>query len=314
MSVPGGLVAGGGLPSPAVFNLKLNIIGTGTAIAAISSGSLLDGMLASCTADGGGLSGGIVYQRLGGSWIPVSMTQHDHSADTPAAGGRYLEVILNGGKEVVDFNIINATHNQFMLGGFWSSTGTPVTDINDTGVDALAPFVQISSSAVSGSWAQGYCTFKTIAMNDKVTIWMALSATDGSHLVIRHGFNIESPLQSPVTTGAELGIEACDSAGTQKNYDFVSITAGTRVPTTVSSSLAAVQQSSFRGYRIEHLPAIPVSKLFIDNTLVSTKTTNVPNGADSAYVFSSGILSNNTTAKYIRFIGARIIGMAKNPW
>jgi hypothetical protein len=309
MSVPGGLIAGGGLPSPSVFNKKLNIVDTGTAIAAISSGSLLDGMVASCTADGGGLLGGIIYQRLTGTWIPVSMTQHDHSADTPAAGGRYLEVILNGGHNIIDFNILNATHNQFMLGGFWSSGGTPVTDIVDTGVDGMAPFVQISSSALSGSWAQGFCMMVPFALGDSARLWMALAATDGSHLVIRHGLNMESAQQSPVTSGSALGIEACDSAGTQKNYDFVSRTAGTRVPTTVSSSLAAVSQNStFKSYEVQHLPAIPVSKLFIAGTLVSTKTTNVPNGTDLGLQYTTGILTNNTTAKYIRFVGTRIIG------
>jgi len=315
MSVPGGLIAAGGFPSHDVLNKKMNIIDTGTNIAAISSSLLSDGMLASCTATGGGLSAGIVYQRYSNTWIPVSLTTHDHSVDDNPHGGRLLNILLAGNnKELFDLSHMSVHTGTLFEGGAWAGGGM-VSDFIDTDINDV--YCKVTSGPTSGGSAQAAYFTKYYSFGDNFLSLFYLGVTDGSHLVVRVGCNIENASDPATTVGSTLGIEACDSLGNQKNYDFVSTTNGTRVPVSVSSSLAAVQVDNsiaFRGYRIEHYPSIPVSRLYIDNILVSTKTTNVPSGTDDGFSVNVSITTNNPTEKWIRYKSVRTIGIMDSFW
>lgn len=265
--------------SPARFNRKVPSHLTGAQIAGLSP--TYPNQLVVCTSTGSGFTVDTMYRRntANTSWIGGGGDMHKHDANTDAAGGLLSDILYANLAKVLWFPEGAAPS----IGEF-NSENSSVTP------SYVHPSIVLSCGTLNGAYAHLSRSGAGVSWASPVRFLARLYVNIGSNMSVRFGVCAEHVNDATAGTGAKMGFEACDSAGSAQNYVVFSSNGTTRSGTTTTT---AVGQGQLHAWRLDYTVATDV-KAYMDNGLLTTKTTNVPTGGGTidTRVIGAGIRQN----------------------
>lgn len=271
--------------SPARFNRKVPSHYTGAQMASLSP--TYANQLVACTATGSGFTADTLYMRNSANtaWIGGGGGTHKHDANTEAAGGLLSEVFHANAAKVI-FLPDGVAPNAAMF-KHETSGGATITDSH--------PNVRLFCGTSNGAYAHATRSGVGVSWGSNIRFLARLFVSHGTYMTVRFGVCSESANDTPAGDGggiSRMGFEACDSAGTTRNYDVFSSNGTTRSAVTQTT---AVAQATAHAYRLDYTVAVDI-RPFFDNTPLTTKTSAVPTGgsATSVRIVSAGIKQNNS--------------------
>jgi hypothetical protein len=282
--------------SQARLNVKSILVGTGDQILAKSPGQLIDGMLASVTADsaGGSLKKGNVIQWDGDSWNTPEGTAHTHTST--ADGGDFQNILIKAIENTWFVNKMGLTKEQF----YQTGTGATYTNV----VSAPNAYVEIATGTTSsnnGNLRYGGFTLSFASPSAFITRIQLASTT--TSVTARCGMNMEA--SNDVTNNkVKYGFEGCSGC----NDTFMSIISSdgtTRSKNTQSSDTF----SGVGNYMMKLDPGVNV-KYRKEAGSIITKTTHIPNSgvSDRSNSWICGIQTTTTSSRTLHLYGLSLVG------
>lgn len=307
---PSGLAfTGSDPPSVARFNRKCNLIGSGLEILAFPNPAA--GMVANCIADGGGMKAGTTYVFDGQLWQPRSMVRHTHVQDLDEDGGPLSEIIMKNVAHLCWVNKSVVTDVDFLPALSGEASITFDSNVSWGVIFSTGP---TTSGMANGHHSPGPAVDLGLARSKFV--WAGFM-TDNKMVGARVGCGMES-LYEQIDSWDKYGMEMCDSIGQPRNWDLVCANSTARTAVTTSENVQV--SDNFRGYIMMQLPALYV-KLFMSKmdgtqTLLATKTTNVPNGqtvGNQHRTCQFGIITYENTDKQLGLLGFQLVAQFGDP-
>jgi len=273
--------------SPARFNRKVPSHLTGAQMAALSP--TYANQIVICTSNGNNFVADTLYLRNSANtaWIGGGGGIHKHDANTDAAGGLLSEVFYANASKVIWFpDGVAPNTGQFKQE---VSGGATITDVH--------PEVRLFCGTVNGAYAHATRSGVPVAWTGAIRFLARLRVTHGTYVTARFGVCSESANDATTSDGggiSRMGIEACDSAGTARNYDVFSSNGTTRTAVTQVGGTWAMAQASAHAYRLDYNPAVDI-RPYVDGVIGTTKTSSVPSGgsASGVRIISAGVKQNN---------------------
>lgn len=201
---------------------------------------------------------------------PIGMSKHTHVADTNADGGLFRDILYANIEDVIHIKMFPARVGLFKVNTSGSGSATDV----DEGI-----FVTSGSS--SGSRCYIYNKGALLSWAHRI-IWYSkieFSTTSSTDFTVRGGVNMENVVSDATNTQKKIGIEKLSTSGGAANYDLVSSDGTTRSTT---ATTALVETGTQKHYLLDYTPNTNL-KLYVDGTLNTTKTTNLPNSGNVAF-------------------------------
>jgi len=302
MSVPGNYFVTEEFFSAARFNRKTvtHLPGSGTdSISTLSP--TYPNQIVVCTATGGGFTVDTMYIRntANTAWIGGSGGIHDHSAQADAQGGLFSNVVYANLMKVIWHNITSPTLGQFQV------------EVNSGGATSsdVTPQVRLATGATNGAFTHISRGGIGLSYGSKQRFIARMTCSHNTFLTARLGVYTER-VDAAGDNTAKYGLEACDSAGTARNWDIFSADGTTR--TAITTSAINVQQATQTAYRLDFTTATNI-QLFVNNSLAGggTKSNNVPGNVSvsAGRTIGIGLKTNNTTAKTIDLTGMAFTGV-----
>ncbi len=268
---------------------------TGGGIAAIVNSEVEPGVLIFCTATGSGFTEGNLYERnvANDGWDIVGLKGHTHTSSD--SGGTLAEVSIDNIPLTLEYNKRFAKASDF-----WTtivSSGT-VTD------DTTNGRINISSGATSGGSAtisDGGARKLNFAQPSAFEVTLQVSIA--TNFQVKLGVRAED-INGGNLTPAKYGIEGCSTSGTV--WLLFSSDGTTRSTLATSANVVTGTQNV---YRVECDPGTEI-RLYIDGTLVATKTTNVPATGTTGFndLYRAGIKNSAAEVKQLHHYGVTIVG------
>src|SRR5215203_369851 len=271
--------------SPARFNRKVPSHLTGAQMAALSP--TYANQIIICTSSGSGFTADTLYMRNSANtaWIGGGGGMHKHDANTDAAGGLLSDVFYANAAKII-----------YLADGVAPSTGMFKQETSGGAtISDVHPEVRLFCGTANGAYAHATRSGVGINWASNIRFIARLRVSHGTYVTSRFGVNSESANDTPAADGGginRMGLEACDSAGTTRNYDVFTGNGTTRSAATTTS---AVAQASPHAYRLDFTTAVNVIASF-DNTVLATKTSAIPSGGSSTNtrLVSAGVRQNNS--------------------
>jgi hypothetical protein len=282
--------------SQAKMNLKSVLVGTGDQVIAKNPGQLINGMLASITADssGGSLKKGNVVQWDGTAWHTPEGTSHSHTSTED--GGTFADILVKAIENTWWVNSPGVTKSIFYQSG---TGGTYIDTISGTNV-----FVQINSGSTntnSGNLRYGGFTYSFAYPSAFVTRIQLASTTTSA--TARCGMNME--VSNDVTNNkVKYGFEGCSGC----NDTFVSVISADGTLRTKNTQ-SADDYSVLANYIMRLDPGVNV-KYRKETGAIITKTNNIPSTgvSDRANSWVCGIQTTTAAARTLNLYGFRAVG------
>jgi hypothetical protein len=268
---------------------------TGGGIAAILSTEVEPGVLVFCTETGSGFTEGNLYERNvdNDGWDIVGLKGHTHT--DAQSGGTLADVSIDNIPLTLEYNKRWAKASDF-----WTtivSSGT-VTD------DATNGRINISSGATSG----GSATIsdggaRKLNFAEPSAFEVTCQVSSATNFQVKLGVRAED-INAGNLTPAKYGIEGCSTSGTV--WLLFSSDGTTRSTLATSANVVTGTQDV---YRVECDPGTEI-RLFINGTLVATKTTNVPATGTTGFndLYRAGIKNTAAEVKQLHHYGVIIVG------
>jgi hypothetical protein len=281
--------------SAARMELKSNTIVPHTRVPQLQH--VWPGKLIFVTTTGGGLSANTGYFRgTNNEWLSVAGGKHKHDADDAVAGGSFADIAIANMTKTITWDL-------HALGDYMSvGTGTHAEEPEN----ADGGRVKITASA-SGQYRHLFRGGMGLDFGKPSSFMFKGYNTHGTQLGAKIGVNMEN-VNATHNDNRKYGVEACDSAGTAKNWDVVSATGALNSRSVVTSTELAAKAAP-RAYRLVHTVAQDV-RFFVNGVQNQIKTSNVPASGASSSIgnISIGIKSNDATSKSIYVYGVRLSG------
>lgn len=254
------------------------------------------GQIVTVIEDGGGYlrNTAIMRDSDDATWIGLSGGKHRHDDDTDPAGGRFDDIMRSNVARYVLFNGTTLTVEDFARFGGGSAANEPSQARIRFGTTGTQyGYVHASRS---GGW---------INYGRRIIMQFIGYVTAGTQLSTKIGVNMED-VNAAHDPDRKFGIEACDSVGTARNWDFVSASGSIR---DVVALPEAVSQTSERGINLQHKPGLHV-RFTVNGGSATFNPNNVSaSGAGSgSRNVSMGIKTNNTVEKFMYCRLVQLIG------
>lgn len=306
MSQPyaGGVIGGDFLSAPRLNRMLVHVL---TGAEMVTYSPKYDGMVVWCSQSGSGFTRAFLYtwDNAVGQYRASSGGKHKHDVDDEAAGGLFSEILRANMNKYLAIDLSHPTAGQLAIN---NSTGSTTDD---------HPGGRITMT--SGGSAGGY----THAFRSG----LAFDLTKPIDLNFKGYLDARTRLSTRISVCGEhvnaahddlpkFGIEACDSAGVQKNWEVFSATSalGSR---TITTTTVNPLQTTPQFYKLVLTPGQTVT--FATNSLTPsfTKSGNVPGAGRTSHIgaFSAGIKTTEGVAKIMRLYAARVYGsLSDSAW
>jgi hypothetical protein len=268
---------------------------TGGGIAAILSTEIEPGVLVFCIETGSGFTEGNLYERNvdNDGWDIVGLKGHTHTG--PDSGGTLADVSIDNIPITLDYNKRWAKASDF-----WQTVVSSGTIADD----ATNGRINISSGATSGGSAtisDGGSRKLNFAQPSAFEVTCQVSSN--TNFQVKLGVRAED-INAGNLTPAKYGIEGCSTSGT---VWLLFSSDGTTRSTLATSANVVTGAADI--YRIECDPGTEI-RLFVNGTLVATKTTNVPGTGTTGFndLYRAGIKNTAAETKQLHHYGIIIVG------
>lgn len=285
--------------SPPMLNARVNYVGTGAEINALSP--TYAGMEAHCTADYLGIfRKNHVYIRDADNqkWISITGFKHLHDDDTEESGGLLSDIMVANGYQAYIFSCPNPTMGAFVLG--------------TAGLGKVQEYwegLALELSSTQGDAAIAVVRGVPLSCSRDFTWLMRMSVDSGSYMSIKAGVGMEDVASNDDILN-KVGIEACDVSGTARTFAFTTANGSAR--DMIGTSIPVSVANTYVGYTC-YLDAGNVARFVYEgaHTIPAlSKTTNLPSSGatQNDNVWTVGYKNNNNSAKSLFIGGAFIYG------
>lgn len=281
-------VAGAGIGA-ANLNARTIQTRTGAQIAAMGAPAQMSRIL--CISSGNGFINGVVY------------TRNDTNTAWVASSGQLNEIFRTQGK---DCFFVNEIHPRLEL---WSKSQVGGTLAND---DSNGGWSYATSTTLDNRCTMSKKSGARFEFTRSATMLMKVNLSSSVRVLFRGGMGMDAG-NVFTNTRRMFGIEIDNNTDTAKN-----LYARTANGTTGSAEDTGV--STFTGanklVRLEFLAGTSL-KVYIDGTLVYTKTTNIPTGGDTGSNNETVIFvlqTRNTVSKTLIMMYTTIMGKEGQGW
>ena len=276
--------------SPAKINAKSFAIGTCEYINSLNLATINPGkpFRTIGTVPNGGLKPDRTYFLAsdGSHLIPDSGIFHLHNSDLSDDGGLYRKIRLANFASWVNFDMV------FPRAAAFKSLSQGTSNAADN-QDNLV----LTTGATTGDYIHIRAQGGTIDLSKQSAFAINGYTTVNTRLTVKLGVGMEN-VNVQEGLDRRYGLEACDTAGTARQYSIVS---SNGVGWDADPTTEEILQSSNKGLTVIHNPNVSVnlSRYVGGLETVSVKTTNVPNtGAlTGGKVVSCGFKTNESTQK-----------------
>ena len=276
--------------SPAKINAKSFSIGTCEYINSLNLSTMNPGkpFRTIGTIENGGLKPDRTYflSADGSHLIPDSGIFHLHNSDATDDGGLYRKVRLANFNSWVNFDAIFPRAGMFKVITQGTSSAADAQDsLTLTTGTATGDFIQIRAQGgtLDLSKQSAFAIYGFSGYNTKITVKMGVGMEN---------VNVQEGLDR------RYGLEACDTAGTPRQYSIVS---SNGIGWDADPTTEEILQTTGKGLTVIHNPNVSVNLSRYAGSLetVSVKTTNVPNSGtvDPGKVVSLGFKTNESVQK-----------------
>jgi hypothetical protein len=234
-------------------------------------------------------------------WLPETGIKHLHNADTDEAGG-YLRDAL--GANFNGFVFINPA--TIRVDSLYTEVASGAVWTNGTGS------IILTTNASSGAYGNAQTTGPVLSFGKWIMAAIRCSFNSGTRMTLKWGVRMESVQTDPGAT-MRFGVEACDTAGTPRNFNIVSGDGNTWSST---PTLEPVADAGGKGYRCSLEPNSYVVMEAKDwnsfTEVVTIKTNNIPYAlygtTASSDAFKIGYRTNEAASKIMTLYNYRVIG------
>lgn len=287
--------------SPGKINAKSFAIGTCDYINALDLSTLNPGkpFRTIGTIPSGGLKPDRTYflSADGSHLIPDSGIFHLHNSDATDDGGYYRKIRLANLNNWANFDMLFPRSGAFKIISQGSSNAADVQDnLTLTTGTATGDYIHIRSQGgtLDLSKQSAFAIYGYTPSNTKITVKLGVGMEN---------VNVQEPIDR------RFGLEACDTAGTPRQYSVVSANG---VGWDADPTTEEILQTAPKGLTIIHNPNVSVnfSRYVGGLETVSVKTTNVPNSTALAggKVVSCGFKTNESVQKFYYIYALKLEG------
>lgn len=287
--------------SPAKINAKTFAIGTPQYINSLDLSTINPGKAFRTvgTVANGGLKPDRTYflSADGSHLIPDSGIFHLHNSDNTDDGGYYRKIRLANFNNWVNFDML------FPRAGAFKQITQGTSNAADT-QDNLA----LTTGTATGDFIHIRAQGGTLDLSKQSAFALYAYTTVNTKITVKLGIGMEN-VNVQEGLDKRYGLEACDTAGTPRQYSIVS---SNGVGWDADPTTEEILQSSAKGLTIIHNPNVSVnlSRYISGLETVSVKTTNVPNSGALAggKVVSCGFKTNESVQKFYYIYSMKLEG------
>jgi hypothetical protein len=230
-------------------------------------------------------------------WVPDTQFVHLHNAATDDAGGL-----------IRDVHRVNI-HDIAQFAGYWPNAAMfKITKTGTSDIINQGDRVDFSVEPLNNGYINGNLQGGTIDVGQKSAWCINGFATSGSRMTVKIGIGMEQVhIAAPIDR--RYGLEACDTAGSSRNYN---IDTGDGTTWSLEPTSQAVQQSAPHGMLMTHEPAanVKLHRLVGGVETFNIKTSHVPvtGTVQSIKPFGIGYKTNESVAKQYKLFSLKIEG------
>ena len=287
--------------SPGKINAKTFAIGTCQYINSLNLSTINPGK--PFRTIGNTESGGLKPDRTyflsadGSHLVPDSGIFHLHNSDATDDGGLYRKIRLANFNSWVNFDMVFPRAAAFKS----STQGTSnAADVQDN--------LTLTTGSVTGDYIHIRSQGGTVDLSKQSAFAINGYSPSNTKITVKLGIGMEN-VNVQEGLDKRYGLEACDTAGTARQYSIVS---SNGVGWDADPTTEEILQTAPKGLTIIHNPNVSVNlSRYISNLeTVSVKTTNVPNSGALAggKVVSCGFKTNESVQKFYYIYGMRFEG------
>lgn len=287
--------------SPAKINAKSFAVGTCEYINSLNLSTINPGkpFRTIGTVPNGGLKPDRTYflSADGSHLIPDSGIFHLHTSDATDDGGLYRKIRLANFASWVNFDMVFPRSGAFKA----ITQGTSnAADVQDN--------LTLTTGAVSGDYIHIRAQGGTIDLSKQSAFAVNGYSPSNTKITVKLGIGMEN-VNVQEGLDKRYGLEACDTAGTPRQYSVVS---SNGVGWDADPTTEEILQTAPKGLTIIHNPNVSVnfSRYVSGLETVSVKTTNVPNSGSIAggKVISAGFKTNESVQKFYYIYSMKMEG------
>jgi hypothetical protein len=257
-------------------------------------------MMVTCTDSGGGFVKDQTYIRSSDNtkWIGIAGGTHLHNTDTESGGGLLTDIMMANQTKIFQIHKINPVATDFSKEGSSSATATDIIS---------AGRLDLTTGTTTGNWVHmsnggvrlSYGFESRFLFKGNVEY-----AGTNSNLTSYIGVGVAAVNSS--TNQLQYGIQVCDSAGIERNWEMVQANGTTKG---VVATTERVNQGSPRGYKLKYTPGFG-TQFWVNGVLNQTNTQAVVASGINLGVrnISFGIRTNNSTTKTLHVYGVSLFG------
>ena len=287
--------------SPAKINAKSFAVGTCEYINSLNLATINPGkpFRTIGTVENGGLKPDRTYflSSDGSHLIPDSGIFHLHNSDATDDGGLYRKIRLANFNNWVNFEMVFPRSSAFKSITQGSSSAADTQDnVTLTTGTASGDYIHIRAQggALDLSKQSAFAVNGYSPSNTKITVKLGIGMEN---------VNVQEGLDK------RYGLEACDTAGTARQYSIVS---SNGVGWDADPTTEEILQTAPKGLTLIHNPNVSVNlSRYVSNLeTVSVKTTNVPNSGTvpAGKVVSAGFKTNESVQKFYYIYAMKMEG------
>ncbi len=233
-------------------------------------------------------------------WVPDTQFIHLHNQNTDEAGGLLRDIHRSNIHDVAQAKYY------WPSAALFKKTAVGLSDILNQG-----DRVDFSVESITNSYCNGNLQGGTIDIGGKSAFAIYGYATSGSRMTLKIGVGMEQVhIAAPIDR--RYGLEACDTAGSSRNYN---IDTGDGTTWSLEPTSESVQQTGPRGLLMTHEPAanVKMHRYVGGVETFNIKTSHVPVSGtiQSIKPFSIGYRTNESAAKQYRLFS--LVIEAKTP-
>lgn len=286
----------------------VSLPGTSTTGAANSSIDTLNpiypNMIVTCTQTGGQFTKDQTYKRNSDNtaWVSLAGGIHLHDDSTEAAGGLYTDMLKANQSKAYFYHNLSPVAGDFRTEGsvtadYSSSAGVlklPTGTQSGNYIHLSRSGVRLSFSHVSQFMFKGNLTYDSQANQGYVTCYMGVGVA-----------RVDSTTSQP-----QYGLQVCDSAGIERNWEIVN---GNGTTKAIETTAELARSSSAKAYKLRYTPGAG-TQFWVDGVLKDTNTQAVLASGSSQplRVISLGVKTNIGAERTLYVYGVSLTGVVND--
>lgn len=280
------------------ISLPGSVTGTNASIATLNP--IYANMIVTCTQSGGGFVKDQTYIRNtdNTNWIGLSGGVHLHDDITETSGGLFSNVLLYNQQKAYYYHNMSPVASEFRQEG----SGT-------TSYDSTAGVLKLNTGTSQGNWYN--CSRSGVSLSfSQPSQFMfkgnvAFADSTLGNVTSYIGVGVSAVNASPGTQ-LQYGLQVCDSAGIDRNWEVVNANGSTKV---AEATTEPAKSATAKGYRLRYTPGYG-TQFWVNGILrdINTQAFVASGSSPSARTISFGIKTNNTSEKSLYVYGVSLIG------